>query len=57
MSPCGLDRQVGAKHEDLTFAIFDAFPDEDARRAHLSGQVAGTSRGGLPHTVAGTLRG
>ena len=23
-----------------TFGIFDAFPDEDAREAHLSGQVA-----------------
>ncbi len=23
-----------------TFGIFDAFPDEDARAAHLSGQVA-----------------
>ncbi|MDX6727754.1 MAG: hypothetical protein QOK49_2559 [Baekduia sp.] len=23
-----------------TFGIFDAFPDEDARQAHLSGQVA-----------------
>jgi quinol monooxygenase YgiN len=25
-----------------TFAIFDAFPDEDARDAHLAGQVAVT---------------
>jgi quinol monooxygenase YgiN len=23
-----------------TFAIFDAFPDDDARQAHLNGQVA-----------------
>ena len=24
----------------LTFGIFDAFPDESGRQAHLSGQVA-----------------
>ena len=24
-----------------TFGIFDAFPDEEAREAHLAGQVAG----------------
>jgi len=27
-----------------TFGIFDAFPDDDAREAHLSGQVAGALR-------------
>jgi quinol monooxygenase YgiN len=27
-----------------TFGIFDAFPDDDARQAHLSGQVAAALR-------------
>jgi hypothetical protein len=28
-----------------TFGIFDAFPDEDGREAHLSGQVAAGAQG------------
>jgi quinol monooxygenase YgiN len=30
----------GIRMGQNTFGIFDAFPDEDARRAHLSGRVA-----------------
>src|ERR1700704_7046981 len=35
-----------------TFGIFDAFPDEDARQAHLSGQVAGALMEKAPELVA-----
>ena len=31
---------VRAALRPSTFGVFDAFPDEDAREAHLSGQVA-----------------
>lgn len=30
----------GVRMGPLTFGIFDAFPDESGRQAHLSGQVA-----------------
>lgn len=30
----------GVRTGTSTFAIFDAFPDEDGRKAHLSGRVA-----------------
>jgi quinol monooxygenase YgiN len=30
----------GARLGPSTFAIFDAFPDDEARQAHLSGKVA-----------------
>ena len=30
----------GIRLGEATFGIFDAFPDEDGRQAHLSGQVA-----------------
>lgn len=35
-----------------TFGIFDAFPDEDARQAHLSGQVAGGLMEKAPELLA-----
>jgi quinol monooxygenase YgiN len=35
-----------------TFGIFDAFPDEDARQAHLSGQVAGSLMEKAPELLA-----
>lgn len=36
-----------------TFGIFDAFPDEDARQAHLSGQVAASLMEKAPELLAG----
>ena len=35
-----------------TFGIFDAFPDEDAREAHLSGQVAAGLKEKAPELLA-----
>ena len=35
-----------------TFGIFDAFPDEDARDAHLSGQVAAGLKEKAPELLA-----
>jgi quinol monooxygenase YgiN len=35
-----------------TFGIFDAFPDEDARQAHLSGQVASGLMDKAPELLA-----
>jgi quinol monooxygenase YgiN len=35
-----------------TFGIFDAFPDEDAREAHLSGQVAARLKEKAPELLA-----
>jgi quinol monooxygenase YgiN len=35
-----------------TFGIFDAFPDEDARQAHLAGQVAGALMEKAPELLA-----
>jgi quinol monooxygenase YgiN len=35
-----------------TFGIFDAFPDEDARQAHLSGQVASSLMEKAPELLA-----
>src|SRR5689334_20837207 len=35
-----------------TFGIFDAFPDDDARDAHLSGQVASTLMERAPELLA-----
>ena len=35
-----------------TFGIFDAFPDEDAREAHLSGQVAAGLQKEAPELLA-----
>lgn len=35
-----------------TFAIFDAFPDEAGRRAHLSGQVAAALMKSAPELLA-----
>jgi quinol monooxygenase YgiN len=35
-----------------TFGIFDAFPDEDAREAHLSGQVAAQLKEKAPELLA-----
>ncbi len=35
-----------------TFGIFDAFPDEDAREAHLSGQVASGLKEKAPEPLA-----
>jgi quinol monooxygenase YgiN len=35
-----------------TFGIFDAFPDEDTRQAHLSGQVAGRLMEKAPELLA-----
>src|SRR4051794_12621052 len=35
-----------------TFGIFDAFPDEDARQAHLSGQVAAGLKAKAPELLA-----
>jgi quinol monooxygenase YgiN len=34
------------------FGIFDAFPDEDAREAHLSGQVAAGLKEKAPELLA-----
>lgn len=36
-----------------TFAIFDAFPDEEARQAHLQGRVAAALMEKAPDLVAG----
>jgi quinol monooxygenase YgiN len=36
-----------------TFAIFDAFPDDAAREAHLSGEVAGSLMEKAPQLLAG----
>lgn len=36
-----------------TFGIFDAFPDEDARQAHLSGQVAAGLMEKAPELLTG----
>lgn len=36
-----------------SFAIFDAFPNEDARQAHLSGQVASRLMEKAPELLAG----
>ena len=36
-----------------TFGIFDAFPDDEARQAHLSGQVAATLMDKAPELLAG----
>ncbi|MEJ5946888.1 antibiotic biosynthesis monooxygenase [Pseudokineococcus basanitobsidens] len=33
-------RWFGIQFGPSSFGIFDAFPDEDGRRAHLSGEVA-----------------
>lgn len=35
-----------------SFAIFDAFPDDAARQAHLSGEVAGSLMEKAPHLLA-----
>jgi quinol monooxygenase YgiN len=35
-----------------TFAIIDAFGDEDGRQAHLSGQVAAALKENAPHLLA-----
>lgn len=35
-----------------TFAIFDAFPDEEGRQAHLSGQVAAALMQKAPELLA-----
>ena len=35
-----------------TFGIFDAFPDEDARETHLSGQVAAGLKEQAPELLA-----
>jgi quinol monooxygenase YgiN len=35
-----------------TFGIFDAFPDEEGRRAHLSGQVAAALMAKAPELLA-----
>jgi quinol monooxygenase YgiN len=35
-----------------TFGIFDAFPDESGRRAHLSGQVAAALMAKAPELLA-----
>jgi quinol monooxygenase YgiN len=35
-----------------TFAIFDAFPDESGREAHLSGRVASALMEQAPHLLA-----
>ena len=37
-----------------TFGIFDAFPDEDARQAHLAGQVAAGLNEKAPELLAET---
>ena len=36
----GTTTWYAVRFDHNTFAIFDAFPDEDARNAHLAGQVA-----------------
>ena len=36
-----------------TFGIFDAFPDEDARQAHLTGKVAAALMAKAPELFAG----
>jgi len=38
--------------DDTTFAIFDAFPDEEGRRAHLAGQVAAALMQNAPELLA-----
>jgi len=35
-----------------TFGIFDAFPDESGRQAHLTGQVAAALMSQAPHLLA-----
>ena len=35
-----------------TFAIFDAFPDEEGRQAHLSGKVAAALMANAPELLA-----
>ena len=37
-----------------TFGIFDAFPDEKGRQAHLSGQVAAALMANAPELLANT---
>ena len=38
----GTTTWYAVRFDHNTFTIFDAFPDEDARNAHLAGQVAVT---------------
>jgi quinol monooxygenase YgiN len=42
--------------EPLRFAIFDAFPDERGREAHLAGQVAAALMEHAPDLLAGAPR-
>jgi quinol monooxygenase YgiN len=37
---------------DREFGIFDAFPDEDGRQAHLSGQIAAALMAKAPELLA-----
>ena len=39
-----------------TFAIFDAFPDDDARQSHLNGQIAARCSWRRPTTSSQRLR-
>lgn len=40
------------KMSDSTFGIFDAFPDEDGRNAHLSGKVAAALMANAPELLS-----
>ena len=50
----------GIRLGESTFGIFDVFPDEEGREAHLSGQVAAAlmeNVGELFHVIASKLPG
>lgn len=42
----------GIRLGPTTFAIFDAFPDEEGRQAHLSGRVAAALMANAPELLA-----